>query len=283
MTLIIDGKQRAAQLRTEIAGRVRLLQRTPKLAVVLVGSDPASQVYVGAKEKACRDVGITAEQVTLPDDATQAQVLAHVIRLNADPQVSGILVQLPLPAHLNTAEILRAVDPNKDVDGFHPLNVGLVAAGTGEGFTPCTPAGCMDLLRGVRPDLRGVRAVVVGRSAIVGRPVAQLLTAADCTVTIAHSQTRDLPALCREAEVLVVAAGRKRLIGADAVRPGAIVIDVGIHRENGGPVGDVDFAAVVPIAGAITPVPGGVGPMTVAYLLHNTYIAAVRSIERESV
>jgi methylenetetrahydrofolate dehydrogenase (NADP+)/methenyltetrahydrofolate cyclohydrolase len=271
---LIDGKEAAAKLRAEVADRVAELTtrgaRPPGLAVVLVGSDPASQVYVRSKTRLTARAGMRSFDHFLPADTSQTALLDLVGRLNADDTVDGILVQLPLPAHIDANAVINAVEPAKDVDGFHPVNVGRLATGQ-TALLPCTPRGCLHLLTSLGAPLAGQHAVVVGRSNIVGKPVAQLLLRENCTVTIAHSRSRDLPALCRTADILVAAIGRPRMIGPAHIRPGAVVIDVGINRvDDGPPVGDVDFDAVLPIAGAITPVPGGVGPMTVACLLENT-------------
>ncbi|MCA1953270.1 MAG: bifunctional methylenetetrahydrofolate dehydrogenase/methenyltetrahydrofolate cyclohydrolase FolD [Hyphomicrobiales bacterium] len=275
---IIDGKAIAAELRAGLAARVAAIaaagERVPGLAVVLVGEDPASQVYVGSKVRQTTEIGMRSIEHRLPAETTEAELLALVARLNTDPEIDGILVQLPLPKAINADKVIEAIDPAKDVDGFHPVNVGRLATG-GRALVPCTPRGAMRLVKSVGTALSGLHAVIVGRSNIVGKPMAQLLLAEDCTVTIAHSRTRDLPALCRTADILVAAVGRPALIGAAHVKPGAIVIDVGINRVPGADgrsrlVGDVDFAAVRSVAGAITPVPGGVGPMTIACLLENT-------------
>ncbi|MCA3596805.1 MAG: bifunctional methylenetetrahydrofolate dehydrogenase/methenyltetrahydrofolate cyclohydrolase FolD [Methylobacterium sp.] len=274
---LIDGKAVAANLRAEMASRVAAHvaagKRAPGLAVVLVGEDPASQVYVASKAKQTTEIGMISIEHKLPVETSQAELLARIARLNADPSVDGILVQLPLPPQIDADAIIEAIDPAKDVDGFHPVNVGRLATG-GKAFVPCTPRGGLRLIRTVRAHLSGLHAVVVGRSNIVGKPMAQLLLAEDCTVTIAHSRTRDLPAICRQADILVAAVGRPLMLNAAHVKPGAIVIDVGINRVPAGEktklVGDVDFEAVLDIAGAITPVPGGVGPMTIACLLENT-------------
>lgn len=276
---LIDGKAIAAALRVELAGRVALLAerglRQPGLAVVLVGEDPASQVYVGSKIKQTTEIGMRSFEYRLSAETAEADLLALVARLNADPAVDGILVQLPLPKQIDADKVIEAIDPTKDVDGFHPVNVGRLVTG-GRAFVPCTPRGSLKLIKSVRPDLSGLHAVVVGRSNIVGKPMAQLLLNENCTVTIAHSRTRDLPAICRQADILVAAVGRPKMIAADYVKRGAIVIDVGINRITDPAtgknrlVGDVDFEAVRSIAGAITPVPGGVGPMTIACLLENT-------------
>jgi methylenetetrahydrofolate dehydrogenase (NADP+)/methenyltetrahydrofolate cyclohydrolase len=283
---IIDGKAFALALRDRVGAAVPAFQaatgRVPGLTVVIVGEDAASQVYVRAKGKATEAAGMASATHRLPADITQADLLALVAALNADEAVDGILVQLPLPRHIDESAVIDAIDPDKDVDGFHVVNSGRLAAGL-PGLVPCTPLGCLMLLEDVLGDLSGLDAVVIGRSNIVGKPMAQLLTAKSCTVTIAHSRTRDLPAVCRRADILVAAVGRAEMIKADWVKPGATVIDVGINRidanDPGGAggtklVGDVDFAGVSAVAGAITPVPGGVGPMTIAVLLRNTLVAA---------
>ena len=273
---IIDGKAIAAGLRAEVAARVAVLPFQPGLAVVLVGEDPASTVYVRNKDRAAGAAGLVARTLRLPADASEAEVLRTVHALNADDAVDGILVQLPLPPGIRPRAVIEAIDPAKDVDGFHPLNVGLLSDGL-PCLAPCTPRGVMRLLQAADVELRGARVVVLGRSAIVGRPLASMLTAADATVTLVHSRTRDPEAECRRAEVLVAAVGRPGLVGADWIAPGATVIDVGINRSPaGGLVGDVSFAEALPIAAAITPVPGGVGPMTIACLLENTLEAAIR-------
>jgi len=281
---ILDGKILAAQLREQVAAKVAALKasgkRAPGLAVVLVGGDPASQVYVGMKEKMTEAVGMHSVAHRLPETTTQAELLAVVAALNADPDVDGILVQLPLPAGIDSTRVIEAIDPAKDVDGFHPVNVGRLSAGL-PALVPCTPRGCIMLAKLARADLSGLHAVVVGRSNIVGKPVAQLLLAENCTVTIAHSRTRNLPELCQSADLLVAAIGRPKFLGAQHVKHGAIVIDVGINRitdaaGNNKLVGDVDYDAAAAVAGAITPVPGGVGPMTIACLLENTLTAYER-------
>jgi methylenetetrahydrofolate dehydrogenase (NADP+)/methenyltetrahydrofolate cyclohydrolase len=272
---IIDGKQVAAELRAGLARRVATLDFRPGLRVVRVGADPASGVYVRNKDRAAQEVGFDSATIHLPDATTEAELLAVVAGLNADPVVDGILVQLPLPAHIAADRIIAAVAPEKDVDGFHPLNAGRLASGQ-KGLVPCTPKGVMHLLRAAGAALPGARAVVLGRSQIVGRPMAQLLLAADCTVTIVHSRTRDLPAECRRAEILVAAVGRAGMVRGDWIAEGAVVIDVGINRlADGTLTGDVAFAEASARAAAITPVPGGVGPMTIACLLENTLEAAV--------
>ena len=272
---IIDGRAIAAAMRATIANRVAGLPFTPGLAVVLVGEDPASAVYVRNKDRAAAGCGISAQTIRLPAETTQADLLRRIAQLNGDPAVDGILVQLPLPPQIRAADIVAAIDPAKDVDGFHPLNVGRLAEGI-PFLAPCTPTGVMRLLAeaGVTPG--GARAVVLGRSLIVGRPMAALLLAADATVTIAHSRTRNLAVECRRAEILIAAVGRAEMVRGDWVATGAVVIDVGINRLPGGQlVGDVAFAECLPHAGAITPVPGGVGPMTIACLLENTVTAAL--------
>ncbi|MCP9772916.1 bifunctional methylenetetrahydrofolate dehydrogenase/methenyltetrahydrofolate cyclohydrolase FolD [Synechococcus sp. Tobar12-5m-g] len=277
MALLLDGRRLAAELEQRltavIAARLKQAGRPPGLAVLRVGDDPASGVYVANKEKACRRVGIGNHGGHLAADATPQQVLAAIQRLNADPEVDGILLQLPLPPGLPEGLLLAAIDPDKDADGLHGLNLGRLLKGE-PGPRSCTPAGVMALLRRAEIELEGRRAVVVGRSILVGQPMALMLLAANATVCVAHSRTRDLAELTRRAEVLVVAAGRPGLIGAEHVGAGVVVVDVGIHRRpEGGLCGDVIFHEVEPIARAITPVPGGVGPMTVAMLLVNTVVA----------
>ena len=272
---ILDGKALGARLRAGLAARIATLPFKPGLRVVRVGEDPASGVYVRNKDRAAAEAGFDSATIHLPESTTEADLLAEIARLNADPAVDGILVQLPLPAHIRAEAAIAAVDPRKDVDGFHPLNAGRLAAGE-PGLVPCTPRGVMHLLAEAGVALRGARALVLGRSQIVGRPMAQLLLGADCTVTIAHSRTRDLPAECRRAEILMAAAGRAEMVRGDWIAPGAVVIDVGINRlPDGKLVGDVAYAEAVGHAGAITPVPGGVGPMTIACLLENTLEAAL--------
>ncbi len=283
---IIDGKAFAATLRQNIAAEVSALKSergiSPGLAVVLVGDDPASQVYVRNKGRQARETGIQSFEHRLERDTQEAQILDLIRDLNADPSVNGILVQLPLPRHMDAEKVLQTIDPSKDVDGFHPINVGQLTVGA-DALVPCTPLGCMMLLRDRLGDMSGLDAVIVGRSNIVGKPMAALLLRENCTVTIAHSRTRDLPAVCRRADILVAAVGRPAMIQGEWIKPGATVIDVGINRiegENGKTrlVGDVDFASALPVAGAITPVPGGVGPMTIACLLHNTLVATRRQL-----
>lgn len=274
---ILDGKALAAEIRSEVKSQVAALAEkgvSTALAVILVGDDSASQVYVRNKIKACADTGIRSLEFRMPAETTQQQLLAKIAELNADESVDGILVQLPLPKQINADAVISAIDPAKDVDGFHVANAGALVTGK-QGFVPCTPFGVMRLIEksGVNP--RGKSAVIVGRSNIVGKPMALLLLAADATVTVAHSCTPDLSAVTRNADILVAAVGRAKLIKADMVKPGAVVIDVGMNRdENGKLCGDVDFAEVKEIAGSITPVPGGVGPMTIAMLMQNTVLAA---------
>jgi methylenetetrahydrofolate dehydrogenase (NADP+) / methenyltetrahydrofolate cyclohydrolase len=273
---IIDGKVVAAALRARLAEQIAALAFRPGLTVVLVGDDPASAVYVRSKDRAANQAGIAVRTIRLPRETTEAALLSEIGGLNDDPAVDAILVQLPLPPQIRTQAVLEAVDPDKDVDGFHPVNVGRLAAGAPY-LVPCTPLGIMRLLEAGGVPLIGARALVLGRSGIVGRPVAALLLAAHATVTMAHSRTRDLAAECRRAEILVAAAGQPELVRGDWVGDGAVVIDVGVNRlADGSLVGDVAFAECVQVASAITPVPGGVGPMTIACLLENTVTAAVR-------
>ena len=276
---IIDGKAFAAGLRARIADGVTAFRaqagRAPGLAVVLVGEDPASNVYVRSKGRATREAGMESIEHRLPADVPAEDLLALVATLNADPTIDGILVQLPLPKHIDEQAVIAAIDPDKDVDGFHPINAGRLATGL-PGFVPCTPLGCVMLLKSVLPSLSGLEAVVVGRSNIVGKPMAQLLLRESCTVTVVHSRTQDVPAHIRRADIVVAAVGIPQMIKGDWLKPGATVIDVGINRTDAGLVGDVDFASAVEVAGAITPVPGGVGPMTIACLLRNTLVSAGR-------
>jgi methylenetetrahydrofolate dehydrogenase (NADP+)/methenyltetrahydrofolate cyclohydrolase len=273
---IIDGKAVAAALRARLAEQIAGLEFQPGLTVVLVGDDPASAVYVRSKDHAANEAGIAACTIRLPWETAEAALLAEIARLNADPAVDAILVQLPLPPQIRTQVVLEAVDPAKDVDGFHPVNVGRLAAGSPY-LVPCTPLGIMRLLEASGVALTGARALVLGRSAIVGRPVATLLLGANATVTIAHSRTRDLAAECRRADVLVAAVGQPEMVRGTWVAEGATIIDVGVNRlPDRRLVGDVAFAECAAVAGAITPVPGGVGPMTIACLLENTVTAALR-------
>ncbi len=282
---IIDGRALAAKLRASIRDHVERVRKddrlAPGLAVVLVGEDPASQIYVRTKTRQTEEVGMISFAHHLPADVREEDLLTLIGSLNRDDRVHGILVQLPLPAHIRTEAVLTTVDPDKDVDGFHVVNAGRLAVGAAGAMVPCTPVGCMKLVESRLSDLTGLKALVLGRSNIVGKPMANLLLAENCTVTIAHSKTRDLPSECRQADILVAAVGRARMVRGDWIKPGATVIDVGINRipsDNGKTrlVGDVDFDEALEVAGAITPVPGGVGPMTVACLLRNTLVAACR-------
>ena len=278
----IDGKAFAADLRTKIAAQVAVLKAehgiTPGLAVVLVGEDPASQVYVASKGKQTKAAGMNSYEYRLDTDASQAELLALIGRLNADSDVHGILVQLPLPAHIDEAEVINAIAVKKDVDGFTVANAGRLATGQ-KAMVPCTPLGCLMLLRDRLGDLSGKEAVVIGRSNIVGKPMAALLLGDNATVTMAHSRTRDLPDVVRRADIVIAAVGRPQMVKGDWIKPGATVIDVGINRTEAGLVGDVDYDSVTQVAGAVTPVPGGVGPMTIACLLANTLTACCRANE----
>lgn len=277
---LIDGKATARESNVRVAAAAAELKArhglVPGLTVVLVGENPASKVYVASKEREAKAAGMNSTAHRLPENASQGELLALIRRLNADPGVHGILVQLPLPKQIDANAVIEALDPAKDVDGFHTVNTGRLWS-TGGGLVPCTPQGCMLLLSRALPRPAGAHAVVLGRSIIVGKPVAALLLGADCTVTLAHSKSRDLPAICRGADILVAAVGRPEMVRGDWIRPGAVVIDVGINRmPDGKLVGDVAFAEASAAAGAITPVPGGVGPMTIACLLRNTLVAACR-------
>jgi methylenetetrahydrofolate dehydrogenase (NADP+)/methenyltetrahydrofolate cyclohydrolase len=275
----IDGKAAAQGIRDRIATEVDAFRqqvgRVPGLAVVLVGDDPASAVYVRSKARATEQAGMQGFEYRLPTSTSQNELVALVDRLNSDPAVDGILVQLPLPSQIDEQVIITRISPDKDVDGFHPVNAGRLAIGL-HGFVPCTPLGCLRLLQAELGDLSGKDAVVVGRSNIVGKPMALLLLRESCTVTIAHSRTRNLPEVVRRADIVVAAVGRPNMITGDWLKPGATVIDVGINRTEAGLVGDVDFTSASEIAGAITPVPGGVGPMTIAMLIRNTFVSAAR-------
>jgi methylenetetrahydrofolate dehydrogenase (NADP+)/methenyltetrahydrofolate cyclohydrolase len=280
----IDGKEVAGRVRQEVARKVAEFKakygRAPGLHVILAGDDPASAVYVRNKERAAEEVGMVGQVHRMPAAVAEGELLAKVRDLNAAADVDGILVQFPVPAQVSQAKILETISPEKDVDGLHAANVGRLWSGL-PGLVPCTPRGAMRLLDEVGVELPGARAVVIGRSNLVGKPIAALLLARNCTVSLAHSKTADLPARCREADVLVAAVGRAKLVGRDWVKPGAVVIDVGINRDEDGRLcGDVDYEAVEPVAGAITPVPGGVGPMTIAMLLENTVEAALRRAGR---
>jgi methylenetetrahydrofolate dehydrogenase (NADP+) / methenyltetrahydrofolate cyclohydrolase len=284
-TVVIDGKAFAARVRDKVASHVARLKQdhgiTPGLAVVLVGEDPASQVYVRSKGKQTLESGMASFEHKLDPSVSEAELLSLVQSLNADPQVHGILVQLPLPRHMNSDIVINAIDPAKDVDGFHISNVGLLGTGQ-KAMVPCTPLGSLMMLREHHGDLSGMNAVVIGRSNIVGKPMAHLLLGDSCTVTIAHSRTKDLPGVVRQADIVVAAVGRPQMVTGDWIKPGATVIDVGINRIDAGDgktrlVGDVDYDSVAAVAGAITPVPGGVGPMTIACLLANTLTACCRA------
>lgn len=285
--LILDGKAVAASVLDECRAETAALKAmgiTPGLAVVLVGNDPASAVYVGSKTRTCAELGFHSPKIELPETTTQVELLGVVARLNADPSVHGILVQFPLPKHLDESTVIRAIDPRKDVDGLHPENVAKLVLGDPTGFVSCTPAGCIKLLEVSGAEISGAEAVVIGRSMLVGKPVAMLLLARNATVTIAHSHTRDLAAVCRRADILVPAVGRPEMVKAGWVKPGAVVIDVGINRiedasrKSGSRlIGDVAYSKVAPRCAAITPVPGGVGPMTIAMLMKNTIKAAGQS------
>jgi methylenetetrahydrofolate dehydrogenase (NADP+)/methenyltetrahydrofolate cyclohydrolase len=282
---LIDGRAAAQQVRSLVGQEVERFRaatgRAPGLATVLVGEDPASAVYVRSKGKATREAGMESVSHNLSADISEAELLALVDRLNRDPAIDGILVQLPLPGHIDSAKVIAAIDPAKDVDGFHPINAGKLATGAADALVPCTPFGCLYLLKQELGSLSGLDAVVIGRSNIVGKPMAMLLLGESCTVTIAHSRTKDLPDVARRADIVVAAVGRPEMVKGDWLKPGATVIDVGINRIDAGDgktrlVGDVAFDDAQQVAGAITPVPGGVGPMTIAMLLRNTLVAAHR-------
>lgn len=282
MSTLIDGKAVSAACRQKLAAEVEDCKKkgvTPGLAVVLVGEDPASKVYVGNKTKMCKQLGIYSEQHNMPENTTQEELMALVGKLSADPNIHGILVQLPLPKHLDEKQVLLAIPPEKDVDAFHPENVGAIMIGDYK-FLPCTPAGVIELIDSTGVAIEGKNCVVIGRSNIVGKPMAMLLMHRNGTVTICHSRTRNLADICREADILVAAIGKAKFVTADMVKPGAVVIDVGMNRdENGNLCGDVDFDAVKDIAGYITPVPGGVGPMTITMLMRNTITAAQSKLD----
>lgn len=275
---ILSGTELSKKIRQQLKGRVEELNREgiyPGLAVILVGNDPASQIYVKRKQKACEELGIRSYPYTLDENTSEEDLLSLISDLNKDTKVSGILVQLPLPAHINEAKIIPAINPDKDVDAFHPINTGRIMNGNPV-FLPCTPAGIMELIKESGMQVEGKRCVVIGRSNIVGKPMAMLLMAANGTVTVCHSRTRDLEEECRRADILVAAIGRPEYVKGSFIKPGAVVIDVGMNRlENGKLVGDVEFSSAVEIASAITPVPGGVGPMTITMLMQNTITAAI--------
>jgi methylenetetrahydrofolate dehydrogenase (NADP+) / methenyltetrahydrofolate cyclohydrolase len=283
---LIDGKAIAQQVRTEVREAIEVWvaegMRRPGLATVLVGDDPASAVYVGGKQRACEEVGIEGFRHDLPSDTSEDEVIALLQDLNTDERVSGILLQLPTPDHIDGARLTTLIDAAKDVDGLTPVSAGLLAKGL-PGLRPCTPAGCIELLRRYDVTMEGAEAVVVGRSDLVGKPVGALLLAENATVTTCHSRTRDLPEVCRRADILIAAVGRPAMVTGDWVKPGATVIDVGINRTESGLVGDVEFASAAEVAGLITPVPGGVGPMTIAMLLGNTLAAARAQAARAAV
>jgi len=279
MAQLIDGKKISQEIKDELKETVAQLKAQGTegaLAVIQVGDDPASSVYVRNKKRACEYIGIRSESYELPEQTSEEELLALIEKLNKDPKINGILCQLPVPAHMNEDHIIRAIAPEKDVDGFHTQNVGALVIGQ-QGFVSCTPAGIIQLLKRSGVEIEGKNCVIVGRSNIVGKPMALLMLRENATVTICHSRTRDLPQICKQADILIVAIGRPKMITADYVKEGAVVIDVGIHRQDDGKLcGDVDFAQVEPIAGAITPVPGGVGPMTIAMLMHNCVEAMKR-------
>ena len=283
MAQLIDGKKISQEIKDELRQTVAELKAQGKegaLAVIQVGSDPASSVYVRNKKRACEYIGIRSESYELPEQTSEDELLALIDRLNRDPKINGILCQLPVPAHMDEDKIIRAIDPAKDVDGFHAQNVGALVIGQ-QGFVSCTPAGIIQLLKRSGVETAGKNCVIVGRSNIVGKPMALLMLRENATVTVCHSKTKNLPEICRQADILIVAIGRPKMITAEYVKEGAVVIDVGIHRQEDGKLcGDVDFDQVEPIAGAITPVPGGVGPMTIAMLMNNCVEAALRMNNR---
>ena len=277
MAHIINGKEISANLKSRIAEETKIMKektgKVPGLSVIIVGEDPASKVYVSNKEKACETVGFYSEKIALPESTTEEELLKIIERLNADTKINGILCQLPLPKHINEKTVINAISPEKDVDAFHPVNVGKIMIGDFD-FLPCTPAGIMEMLRYENIDTVGKRCVVIGRSNIVGKPMAMLMLHKNATVTVCHSKTVNLKEICRDADILVAAVGRANFVTADMVKPGAVVIDVGMNRVDGKLCGDVAYSEVEPIASAITPVPGGVGPMTIATLMQNTLTAA---------
>lgn len=277
MATILNGKQVAAEIRAELKTRAEALRKdgvVPCLAVLLAGDDPASKIYVRNKKRACEEIGIESRELLFPENVTEEELIAQIRALNEDPAVDAMLVQLPLPRHINEARVLAEIAPEKDADGFHVVNAGRLFTGQ-TSVLPCTPAGCMELLRRANVEFSGKHAVVVGRSNIVGKPMAMLLLNEHCTVTVCHSRTKDLARFTRDADILVAAVGRLGMITGDMIKPGAAVIDVGINRlDNGKLMGDVDFESAEPVAGAITPVPGGVGPMTIAMLMQNAILAA---------
>lgn len=273
---IIDGKKLAQTIRSELKEKIALSPLKPSLAVIIVGNNPASEIYVKSKEKACLEVGITPQTIKLPETTSTQELLKLIENLNSDVNINGILVQLPLPKHIDTTTILQTIIPSKDVDGFHPINTGLLSQNHPNAFIPCTPKGIIRMLKETTPDLTGLNAVVVGRSQIVGIPIAQLLINNNCTVTITHSKTKNLPSICKTADILVVAIGKPEFITSEFIKDGGIIIDVGINRTQSGLKGDVKFDDAQKLASHITPVPGGVGPMTIAMLLENTYEAFLK-------
>ncbi|MBQ2883911.1 MAG: bifunctional methylenetetrahydrofolate dehydrogenase/methenyltetrahydrofolate cyclohydrolase FolD [Alphaproteobacteria bacterium] len=273
---ILDGKSLAQKIRQQLKEKISQLNTPPTLAVIIVGNNPASEIYVKSKEKACLEVGITPKTYTLEEDTTQQELLNIINQLNNSKDINGILVQLPLPKHLDTTAVLQSISPIKDVDGFHPLNSGYLIQNTSQGYIPCTPKGIIRLLKETNTDLSGLNAVVIGRSQIVGLPIAQLLIQQNCTVTTAHSKTRNLKEICKNADILVSAIGKPEFITKEFIKPNAIIIDVGINRTPNGLKGDVYFNDAQSLAKYITPVPGGVGPMTIAMLLENTYEAFLK-------
>lgn len=287
MTTIIDGKTVSQRIQSELQANVSTVTPKPGLAVILVGDDPASEIYVANKEKACREIGYVSQKIVLPDSVSEETLLETVKKINADPAIHGVLVQFPLPDRLSRMEerIIQTIDPKKDVDGLHPANVGKSAACTGSRcddlFVPCTPAGIMELLHAYNIPIAGSLAVVLGRSNLVGKPLAMLLLNEDATVTVCHSKTPDMKEITQQADILVAAIGKPKFVDASYVKKGAVVIDVGINRKEGGFVGDVDYASVAGVASAITPVPGGVGPMTIAMLMKNVWKAYRQQTRRE--
>ena len=273
---ILDGKALALQIRNQLKEQISKLPSSPCLAVIIVGNNPASEIYVKSKEKACLDVGITPKTYALNENTPQEELLNLINQLNNSNEINGILVQLPLPKHLDTTTILQSITPLKDVDGFHPLNSGYLIQNTNQGYIPCTPKGIIRLIKETNLDLTGLNAVVIGRSQIVGLPIAQLLIQQNCTVTITHSKTKNLPEICKNADILVSAIGKAEFVTKDYIKPNAIIIDVGINRTDNGLKGDVCYKDATNLAKYVTPVPGGVGPMTIAMLLENTYEAFLK-------
>ena len=273
---LINGKQIAADIRNCLKEKIALLPHAPKLSVIIVGNNPASEIYIRNKERACTEVGIISDTIKLPDSTDKKTLLSLIDKLNQDISINGILVQLPLPAHLDEKEILQAISPQKDVDGFHPINSGLMLQKQKDAFIPCTPKGILRLIKSVKQDLSGMNAVIIGRSHIVGIPTANLLLHENCTITITHSKTQNLAAVCKNADILVAAIGKSEFITKDYIKPHAVIIDVGINRTQSGIKGDVNASDALELADYLTPVPGGVGPMTIAMLLENTYEAFLK-------